>query len=33
MTAILGDMCNAIGGYIVNVTTCVGDVLCALIGR
>ena len=33
MVTILGDFCNAVGGYVVSVSTAVGDVLCSLIGR
>jgi len=33
MVEVLGNLCNAIGGYIVNVATSVGNVVSALIGK
>jgi len=33
MVEILGNLCNAIGAYSVNVAVQVGDLLASLIGK
>ena len=33
VTAALGDICNTIGAYLINLGTQCGDVVIALVGR